>query len=352
MIFCVGSAILFIPSILAATAQRDAWLASILGTILGLGLIWFYSKLYVSLKGQTLVQMYDSIFGKWVGKFMTLQFIFYLIFLSSLILRGIGDFLTTQIMKETPMEILIIVLILVVVHGYKYGIQTIARSIEVFMPTLIILYVIALILVTKESKLIKLFPIMENGLKPIINGSFSLFNFPFTEVVIMLMFLPVVKDQDKLKKTFLFGTFLGGIALFFPVFFGIITMGPNMLANDLYPTYTLAKKLGFKDIFERIEVILAIIWLLSIYFKLLLCFTALTESIGHLFNLSERKSLIFPVGWILYGTTILLADSNVYFFEFNAKIWPVYALTIGFLIPMAMFVVHKIKQKIHGSQTL
>lgn len=351
MIFCIGSAILFIPSILAATAMRDAWLASIVGTLLGLGLIWFYTKLYASLKGQTLVQMYDSIFGKWMGKFFTLQFAIYLIFLSSLILRGIGDFLSTQIMNETPMEILIIILILVVVHGNNYGIQTMARSIEVFMPTLIILYIIALILVTKEAKLIKLLPIMENGIKPIINGSFSLFNFPFTEVVIMLMFLPCVKDQNTIKKTFLIGTCLGGIALFFPVLFGIVTMGPDLLANDLYPTYTLAKKLGFKHIFERIEVIIAIIWLLSIYFKLLLCFTALTNSIGHLFNLRDVKSLKIPIGWILFGTSVLLADNNVYFFHFNAKIWPLYALTIGFVIPMAMLVIHKVKQNMKKSQS-
>ncbi|MDP4164000.1 MAG: GerAB/ArcD/ProY family transporter, partial [Bacillota bacterium] len=112
--FIMGSAILFIPSIMAATAKNDAWLATILGVILGLVLNWFYYKMYLPFQGKNLVEIFDDTFGKWIGKFCTINLIIFLIYLNSMIIRGIGDFLSTQFLKETPMEVSILLLICIV----------------------------------------------------------------------------------------------------------------------------------------------------------------------------------------------------------------------------------------------
>ncbi|MDP4162700.1 MAG: endospore germination permease, partial [Bacillota bacterium] len=279
-------------------------------------------------------------------KFCTINLIIFLIYLNSMIIRGIGDFLSTQFLKETPMEVSILLLICIVIYGYRQGITNIGRSIEVFLPTMVILYLLGVVLVTPKSDFTKLLPLLENGVKPLLNGAFSIFNFPFTEMVILLMIIPFVSDQKNLKKPLLLGTLLGGAGLFFPVFFGITVFGPDLLANQVYATYTLAKKLEIPHVFERIEVILAIIWLLTIYYKVQICYFVLIRCVKFLFSLEDEKKILLPVGWTLFGSSMELADTNVYFFTFNAAIWPLYAMTFGLALPILIYFVSSFKAMI------
>ncbi|WP_373428048.1 GerAB/ArcD/ProY family transporter [Neobacillus niacini] len=77
--------------------------------------------LYLS---KTYVEVYGKIFGKWIGKIASLLYLFYLYYLSSVLLREIGDFFTTQIMVETPFQMIMIMFLLTNLIGVRVRIRS------------------------------------------------------------------------------------------------------------------------------------------------------------------------------------------------------------------------------------
>lgn len=59
---------------MAAEAKQDGWIGAVLGVAIGLIIIWFYSKLGLLFPEKTFVEMHENLFGKWIGKMISLFF--------------------------------------------------------------------------------------------------------------------------------------------------------------------------------------------------------------------------------------------------------------------------------------
>jgi spore germination protein KB len=341
VMFVLGSAVLFLPTVIAAAAKEDAWIVAIIGGILGLGIALLYVKLAASYQGDNLTQMYESAFGIVIGKLLTIIFCYYCLVLASLILRGIGDFMVSQIMPETPIEVIMGMFIVFIIIAQKYGIEVFARSAEIFFPWVIFLLVLAVSIIFRDIKVSEIFPILDKGIKPILKGTFSYLGFPYLECVLLLMVVPYLNQFKKVKKTWLLGTFAGSIILFIAVILSITVLGPEITSRQSYVMYVLAKKIGIRDVFERMEVIFAIFWILTIFYKLLLCIFCLTRAVGSLFKLTNEDFLIFPLGVYIYCTAIISGENVVYLNDFSSEIWPFFALQTGLILPLILLLIGK-----------
>lgn len=288
--FTIGSSILVAPSLLAKAAKQDAWIASLMTIIISLSFIFLYNQLASLYPSMTLVELNKKIFGKWVGTITSLIFLFYFFYLSAALLREIGDFMTTQVLIETPIEMIMILFFFTCVLGVRMGLEVISRSALIFFPWIVGLLFMLILFLIPESKFIQLQPILGDGLKPIFNGSYHYLGLPYLELIIFLMLTPFVNDNAKMKKAFYSGTIIGGLILSILIFFCILVLGPDFTERNVYPTYILGKKISIGDVFERIEIIVAIIWFFTMYFKLTICLYGLT--LGCTFPLLKTVGMI------------------------------------------------------------
>ena len=77
MFYTIGTTILVIPSSLAADAEQNAWIAAIVGWLLGLFVVGLYILLSKQFPAMTLIEYTEKIFGKWLGKLISLLFVFF-----------------------------------------------------------------------------------------------------------------------------------------------------------------------------------------------------------------------------------------------------------------------------------
>lgn len=105
MFFTVGSSILLIPRPLIAVSKQDGWIAGTLGLGLGLLVIWLYLKIIKLSPDTNLYKLMEKAFGKILGKVVSVCYFFFIFLLTCEVLSNLGDFLTTQIMVETPKSI-------------------------------------------------------------------------------------------------------------------------------------------------------------------------------------------------------------------------------------------------------
>lgn len=348
--YTIGSTILTASSGLVFFAKQDVWISMIIGTIVGLLIIWLYIALCNRLPAMTLIHINNILLGTWLGKIVSLLVSLSLFLAAAVLLYALGNFLTTQIMPNTPIEVINIIFALIIVQGVRLGIETIARAAELFFPVFIILFFMLIIFVSPDIDFQKIQPVFETGIKPIILATLLYLNFTSLPLITLLMIYPSSINQSKqASRAFFEGHIMGGIVLLMITLLSVLVLGADHSARLMYPSYALARKINVGAFIQRIEVILAILWFISFYFKITLYFYASLIGIAQTLNLKNYRPLTLPLGMILVVLSIFIYP-NVTQYQKTTEVWTLHLLTIGLFLPLlllGMAIVRK-KRKNHG----
>lgn len=344
-IFTIGSAILVIPSGMAFIAKQDAWIGALVGVGAGFFLVWIYNTMATLYPQKTLVEIIETLLGKWLGKTVSLLLIVTL-FLSgpSSVLYDVGNFLSTQIMPETPVQSLNFLFVVIVIMGVRLGIETLARSAELLFPLFILLYTSVVILVAPKFKIENVQPVFEAGIGPIWPAALSFISILFLPHIVLLMILPTVNRMEKARKAFFYGSMFGGLMISLIVVYSILILGPDLTARSLFPTYALARKISIGNFLQRIEAFIAVIWFISLYFRITIYLYAIVVGIAQIFNLKDYRPLILPLGMIMVIMSVIIYPNVPYQKTWDGTVWISYTLSIGLILPLLLLCLHGIRK--------
>lgn len=345
VIFTIGSSILLTPSGLANIAKQDAWVASLFGIGLSIIVIIIFSILARRYPCKTFVEYCEIILGKWLGKIIAVSFVYFCFFGASSLLFDMGNFMITQIMPETPIEILNIVFALVILYGLRLGIEVIARTAEIFFPWISLLLLLLVIAVIPQIELTNIQPVFEADLKTVTHGAIVYASTAGMPCVVFTILIPLLNKQKKIGRTFVTANILGGIVITVITFTSIGVLGPDTTSRVTFPSYVLAKKISLADVLERIEVIVAIIWFITLYFKIILYFYASMIGTAQILGLTDYRPFLFPFVLLLVTHSLIMYPNTIYEAEFNNSVWVAFALTIGFLLPILLLVISILRKK-------
>jgi spore germination protein KB len=340
-LFTIGTAIIIGPYLATVDAFQDGWIVAIIGLLLGTGMAWIYASLGKYYFEKTLVEMTKFVFGRWIGTIISLFFVVYLIVLAAIILINISHFTISRILVYTPIIPVEYMYIGVIIFATIMGLEVIARSAEVLVPFFLVLFLFFSVGLFSHIDIDNVRPVLENGFYPVLKSSVGYTIFVFGELVIFLMITPYVSKKNKIKRYFLSGTVLGGIVTFIVVSLSILVLGASATIYNTYPTYTLAKMIGYENVIQRVEVIMAGIWYISIFFKLSLIMEVIVTSLKQIFHLRVRSSFSIPIGMLLVPISLWLAPNEaVYFtpvmhslglFTSLIMIFPVVVIAVGWV---------------------
>ncbi|MFE0508127.1 GerAB/ArcD/ProY family transporter [Peribacillus butanolivorans] len=346
ILYTIGDSILVIPSIVASEAKQNGWVSGIFSVAIApLLVVFLYDALRKCYPDLTLVEYSQKILGKWLGIAISLLFISYFFITTATYLREIGDFMTSQIMPDTPIQVIMFLFMSIVLMSARLGLEPLARSAEILFPFVVILLSSLMILLLPEIKFQNLQPVWEGGVKPVIRGSIPFIVFPFIEPVAVLMILPFVSQKDRIRKSLFVGQLLAGSVLIIITMLAILVLGVDLTAKEIYPSYKLAQKINIANFLTRLEAILAIIWFITIFIRFSLFFYVTVLGLAQTLKLQDYRPLVFPFGMILIVFTLIMAPNTVYYSNFISDIWPFYAMTFGFLLPLLLLTIAKVHKK-------
>ena len=186
--------------LLAERAKQDAWLAAIVATACGLLLVCLYNALGSRYPDLNLAEYSERVFGKWIGKTVSLLFASFALVLSALVLENIGVFITIEMMPETPMGTIHALMLWVVVLGVFLELKTLGRAAEIFFILVTVIYILTVTLILPHASIENIQPVLAGGIKPVLLGSLTFIGVPFLELVIFLMLYPHVKKTAGMEK--------------------------------------------------------------------------------------------------------------------------------------------------------
>lgn len=346
ILFTTGTSILIGPSTLATEAKQDAWIAAIISVVFGLLVILLYNKLGNIFPNMTIVQMNEKVFGKWLGKSISLLFFSLTFLYSASLLFYIGNFFIIEIMPETPLGAIVILMGAIMVMAVRHGLESFARSAELFILLFSLLFFCLVLTVLPEIKYENLQPVFEVKLKPLLQGSLFMVVTSTINAVVLLMIFPADVNQPKeAQKSFLIGTLIGGLVMIIITLLGILVLGSYNSASQVYPGYELAKKINIGNFITRIEAIMAAIWMITIYFKMVLYFYASVLGFTQIVNMKDFRPFTLPLGIIVIVLSLVVYPNVAYAQEWDTKTAVSYSLTVGLFFPLLLLAVAAIRRK-------
>jgi spore germination protein (amino acid permease) len=344
--FCVlGDSIIIAPSLLASFAEEDAWISGLVGIAVGLSLLALIYRVGRIRSGESIVELNRTLLGQWAGGAVSLFLIFYFIVNAGTMIRSIGDFVTTQMMPETPIRAIHLMLALILVWALRAGIETVGRTAELFFPWFVILLLGLMAALLPKVEIEHILPVGAHGAIPIVQGSAFMTLYPFAESIVLLAILPNVAKAKHALRDFLLAALLGGLTIVAIILVCLLVLGPYLTAHQTYPTYALAKQISIGNFVERVEAILAFLWIVSLLFKIILYGYAFVNGLAKLFRFRDENVLVFPSTFLFFGLAYVVSPNVVYFSEVAVRqYWPYWDFTVAIVIPLLLLAVSAIRR--------
>jgi spore germination protein KB len=344
LIYSLGSSALLLPSIVVSIAKQDAWISVLACILIVIPLVSMWTRLARKYPALTIIQYSERIVGKWFGKMIGVMYVWFCLYLSALVLRNLGDFITTNILAQTPIEVVHILFMIPIVYGVYLGLEVISRTSEILFPWIIVIFGIASILLLANIDLRRVPPVLADGLIVPVKAIYPILGFPISELVVLLFVLPFVEKQAKVKKYFMIFVSIAIIIGTIIVIMSISVLGVDMVARSTFAVFDLAKEINVGNFFEREEVLIGGIWIMTIFVKLSVCFYAANLGAAQLFHLKSYRVTILPLAMAVVALSMIVYHNTAESFWFIKGAYPIYSLIFGLVIPACLLGVTNLRK--------
>jgi spore germination protein KB len=342
IIFYIGSS--FILGV-GGEAKNDAWISVILGLVMAAPMILIYAKLLSLFPEMDLFDILEWAFGKWIGKIITLFYIWYSFHLGALVIRNFGEFTNTIAMPETPMFVPMLCIGIICIVAVRSGIEVIGRISAAVLPLLFIIILAVSLMEIPKMYFHFLKPIFSNGFIPIIKGGFSTFSFPFAESVLFMGVFSSLKTKKSPYKVYLLGTAIAGLLIFIITIRNITVLGETY-PKYYFPAYIAVSMVSLGDFLQRIELTVAVNFVFGVFIKTSICLFVACKGIAKLLNLNDYRSIVIQVALLMVYFSSIVYDSIMEMTNWAFKVYAYYAFPFQVIFPVILFVTVEIKVKI------
>ncbi|MDD2233318.1 MAG: endospore germination permease [Desulfitobacteriaceae bacterium] len=315
----LGTAFLPIAQILAAVAGRDSWWSVMPGYLIavpyGLMVLSFMQRY----PGQNLLQISGNVFGKWAGKAIAVYYILVAGYIGALYVARAVDTYKRMIAPFMPQSVYTIGVILLVIALAWAGIEVLARFSEFCFPLVVIGLIITMLLAIPRFEWDQFFPVLANGIKPVVFGAVKTLSFPLEYIVSLtglIPFLPTA-EQSRLRSGLLRAVVLVGIIMTLVTLTEIMVFGPMEAARLNLGILSLGKMIEIAKTIAGIESVFEGLWLGAAILKITIAFFLVVWGLEYIFGFRKKFWLYAGIGLIFFIIAILQEGGTQVYLELS-----------------------------------
>ncbi len=327
--FVLGSSLLFPPG---GTAGHDAWLAIMLGLAEALVFVLIYTHLARRFPNHTIVQIIDIVFGRYLGKLVSLFFIWYLLHLGSLVLGNLAVFMTSAALQETPIIFFTIMVALVAVYAVTGGIEVISRSSTLLVTLLILAQGLGLIFHVPNMELSRLKPVLEAPLDKLLWAGHAAATFPFGETIVFAMIIPYLNKPNQARRSVVRGLLIAGLFLAILSARNAAVLGPTA-GISLYPSFVAETIINIGRVLTRVEIVAGVGFITMAFLKVAVLLYGASLGVAQMLKLPRFEPIVVPLAMLMIALERINFDNVTENLAFSRVTYPIYALVFQVAIP-------------------
>jgi spore germination protein len=333
--YTTNATLISVPNQIIEVARTDAWLSYVSAMIVIAASIWLVSKVSARFPDKDLFEiMVDGL--PYIGRMLALSYVLFFFIILARDIRMLTDFVNITLLPFTP---LVVVSVLIVVTAFlvaRGGIETLARMTEIWLPVLLIIFILILFPLFREFEFRYLKPFFEFGAVPALKGGWYAVAYLGEVIALPLIFA---------NKTFTFNLgfkalLIGTISLLLLNFYTILSLGIHIPPRVLYPTYEMIRQIKITDFLDRFDLPLVGVYLPTMLTKVGFSLFVVCHGIKRVFPSVSAKLLTMPFAAFGFVCSFWFFSNAIQLLRLN-RTWPAFALIFELLIPILLYIVVK-----------
>ncbi|MEK8206900.1 GerAB/ArcD/ProY family transporter [Paenibacillus sp. FSL L8-0696] len=286
--FSSQTTIFLIPAIIA-TSSYQGWIALIVGSLLGLILLWFTIYVGKLRPNQAWVHFGKEIIGKWPHKFMILLLLCWCVYYVSFDIENFVLFFGSNYLRGTPPLFIQCVVGLVIMYTASLGFATITYMADglfiIFFITVIILF--NLFLPNADFNMVPaFFHYHDPGIA--LKDSIVVMSW-FGEWIVLLFIAPDLKIEAKMMKRLVFAQFYVSITVLIGWLLTMMSFGPHLGQQLQYPFLEMVRSSKEDNLLGNTDPLLIGIWSSSMFIHSSFLIYIASKCLSSLFNTNSKK---------------------------------------------------------------
>ncbi len=291
------------------TKGPDAWIGALIGTLVGLGIVWLIATTAVLEPNRTPIERWITAIGPVLGRIAGAIYVGIILLNTMLTVRMYGGLLISQPMPETPVEAFVVLLAAGACYAAWHGLEVTARVGEVVMPLVLVGVGVVFLLASREMDPRALKPVLGWGWWPPIRTSFTTMALHF-ELLCAGFLLSRAANPKAGARAALIGAAAAGVLIIGGSASIVMFYGSEEARRITFPLYDLARSVTVGDFLERMDPLFMLIWTMGSFVKVSTLLWTATLGLTQLLGLRERRPLVMPLTLFCILTSLLLYDSQ------------------------------------------
>ncbi|MFM9278920.1 GerAB/ArcD/ProY family transporter [Paenibacillus jiagnxiensis] len=349
ILYEIGSTTLYLQG---ATALQDAWAAMMIGACGGFLLLLMYLWIFRLDPRRDLFELCVHYLGKIPGSFIGLLFVGYFAYEASRVTRDLSELTALTLLDRTPLFAIALMTMLVSYIVLKNGPKSVFLLTLMLLPIVAAGYIILLLLLlfSGRTQLEYMFPVLENGLMPVLKIAIpNSITFPFGQVVSLLVFFKLLDaNRKQLNKTVMLTYGIVALILILVNQLNIVVLGPKLAAIFTYPLLEVVRLINIVRVFERLDVIFVLILFMGLGIKSVIFYTGAAIGFCRITSLKYKAAAVLS-GIIIFAFSLFPGSFTEYIWiglNFTVVwIWPIFQFVLPLLLLLMMLIRKKKRQQ-------
>lgn len=344
----LATAILSAPALTTNLAERDMWISPFFASLLGFVAVYLSYRLNTLYPNESVIEYSGHIVGRAAGKILGFVFLIFYLNLDAVVIREYGEFVLGSFLTRTPMQVVLISMILVSAFAVYGGVEVLGRCAEIMVPVVMLLFIVIVLLLIPELEPDNVLPIMEKGIVPALKGALVQQGW-FSEYFMISFILPFVTDRNKAMK-------FGMLSVASVVFLLLIShLSTLMLFGKItgslsLPVLIAARYISYADFFEHVESVVMAIWVTGMFIKITVFYYVTALGTAQWLKLSDHKRVVLPIGFVLVVFSMWSATNSQELTHYLGTTIPFYLTTVQVFIPLILLLAALIRRKIQSAK--
>ena len=326
-------------------SEQDTWIALILSLLFGLLTCLLYARMIKIMPEKHIYAMAEYALGKVPGKIISVLFAFYAFISLMLTMFSYSGFVHMTSLHQTNFFIIIFLYFAAILYLAKSGIKTMSKWCAALLFAWIVLTVVYSVISLPKVDINNLLPVFNHSPGDILTSALKISILPAGEIVLALGVANHIDSRAKVKKVFLL-TAVRMFGYMMIVFLRTCALlGAETMSSVLFQNYRAMSVVKISDFFERVEAILAAVYILSGIAKGAIVLSSLTNGVVSVANLKNCRDILVPVAFFALTFSVTPFKGLTGMYDFVEVFYFPTGIFFQVVIPLLIWIPAEVKHR-------
>ncbi|WNS41164.1 endospore germination permease [Paenibacillus sp. MMS20-IR301] len=337
------TATIVLPVIITNYSEQDAPLAIFMSTAAGLLVAAIVGTVIRNSNGAPFLDWVREKTSPVVAVILGLFMLQFYLDTTATILREFVNFIKDNVLIDTPVTVLVVLILLITIYMVRQGLESIARVNTLVILLYFVFLPLYLFGLFSDLNVHYLLPMFDHTLAEITLASLTPATW-MSEVAVLLFLAPYLQYPQRARIIGWAGLIFVSVLMMFSLIIALMVFGPDFIKLSAYPGFSTVSIIRIGRFIEKLDSLFIAYWVLSIYLKVSIFLFVTVECFKQTFRVSSSRPFIGALGLLIALECLFSWQSSVKLNLYNKEGRYLVFLLFNVLVPLGAVLLNRVRK--------